>query len=161
MGSLPEDAEMITPAQSRAARGLVEWSQSDLALRADLAESTIRSFEKGRRPLTMKNLAGVRHALEAAGVQFIDGNGGGPGVRLSSGAAPPSKAARKAAAAQAEKAAGEAIDRVLRRTAQPPAVKASRKRKLTKVPAELTDAAEPGEARGRPGDADADSGMDG
>lgn len=146
---------MITPAQSRAARGLIEWSQVELALRAELAESTIRSFEKGRRTLTMKNIAGVRRALEAAGVQFIDGNGGGPGVRLASEAGPPSKAGRKAAAEQAEKAAGEAIDRVLRRTSHPPAVKASRKRKLTKLPSELTDAGEPGDRWGRPDDPDA------
>ena len=32
--------------------------------------------------LTVANDLAVRHALEAAGVEFIDDNGGGPGVRL-------------------------------------------------------------------------------
>jgi len=32
--------------------------------------------------MTVPNDMAVRRALEAAGVQFIDGNGGGPGVRL-------------------------------------------------------------------------------
>ena len=72
----------ITPAQSRAARGLLAWSQIDLADRASLGQSTIRDFEKGRRVPTAKYLATVRRTLEAAGVIFIDGNEEGPGVRL-------------------------------------------------------------------------------
>ena len=73
---------MIDPSQSRAARGLLEWSQEDLAKRAHLGLSTIRDFENGRRVPTVNNLAGIRRALEDAGVEFIDENGGGPGVRL-------------------------------------------------------------------------------
>lgn len=73
---------MITPAQSRAARGLVEWSQQELAERSNLSESTIRDFEKGRRVPSVNNLAAIARALETAGVQFIDQNGGGPGVRM-------------------------------------------------------------------------------
>ena len=72
----------LTPAQSRAARGLLEWSQSELAARSNLSESTVRDFEKGRRLPTINNLDAVRRALEAAGVEFIAENGGGPGVRL-------------------------------------------------------------------------------
>jgi transcriptional regulator with XRE-family HTH domain len=73
---------MLTPEQSRAARGLVEWSQDELATRAHLGLSTIRDFEKGRRVPTTNNLAAIKRALEAAGVVFIPENGGGPGVRL-------------------------------------------------------------------------------
>ena len=73
---------MLTPEQSRAARGLVEWSQEELASRANLGPSTIRDFEKGRRVPTINNLAAIQRALEAAGVVFISQNGGGPGVRL-------------------------------------------------------------------------------
>lgn len=74
----------ITPAQSRAARGLLDWSQSRLAEESNLSESTIRDFEKGRRVPTVNNLAAVRTALEKAGVVFVAENGGGPGVRLKS-----------------------------------------------------------------------------
>jgi transcriptional regulator with XRE-family HTH domain len=72
----------LTPAQSRAARGLVDWSQSELGRRSNLSESTIRDFEKGRRLPSLNNLAAIRSALESAGVIFIDQNGEGPGVRL-------------------------------------------------------------------------------
>jgi transcriptional regulator with XRE-family HTH domain len=70
----------IEPEQSRAARGLLDWSQTDLGARANLSESTIRDFEKGRRVPTVNNLAAIRAALEVAGVEFT--NGEQPGVRL-------------------------------------------------------------------------------
>lgn len=70
----------ITPAQSRAARGLLDWSQTELGTRANLSESTVRDFEKGRRLPAINNLAAIRRALEAAGVEFT--NGDQPGVRL-------------------------------------------------------------------------------
>ena len=73
---------MLTPAQSRAARGLVEWSQSELAVKSNLSESTIRDFEKGRRVPSVNNLTAVKSALESAGVVFVEANGDGPGVRL-------------------------------------------------------------------------------
>ncbi|MCK1459618.1 helix-turn-helix transcriptional regulator [Bradyrhizobium sp. 2] len=72
----------MTPAQSRAARGLVDWSQSELGERSNLSESTIRDFEKGRRIPGPNNLAAMRIALEGAGVLFIEENGEGAGVRL-------------------------------------------------------------------------------
>ncbi|MFG1374164.1 helix-turn-helix transcriptional regulator [Xanthobacter oligotrophicus] len=73
---------MVTPAQSRAARGLLDWSQAELAERSNLGQSTIRNFEKGRRIPSINNVAAIRAALEAAGVLFIEQNGNGPGVRL-------------------------------------------------------------------------------
>ncbi|HEV2559322.1 MAG TPA: helix-turn-helix transcriptional regulator [Microvirga sp.] len=73
---------MIQPAQSRAARGLLDWSQQELASRSNLGESTIRDFEKGRRVPSPNNLAAVMRALESAGVEFIPENGSGAGVRL-------------------------------------------------------------------------------
>jgi len=72
----------ILPAQVRAARGLVSWSQEDLAEAAKVGLSTVRDFEAGRRRPMRNNLAAIRTALEAAGVQFIPENGGGAGVRL-------------------------------------------------------------------------------
>lgn len=72
----------MTPEQSRGARGLLGWSQQKLAHQSGVGLSTIRDFEKGRHAFTAKNQAAVRGALEAAGVEFIAENGGGPGVRL-------------------------------------------------------------------------------
>ncbi|MBV8897076.1 MAG: helix-turn-helix transcriptional regulator [Acidobacteriaceae bacterium] len=73
----------LTPEQSRAGRGLLDWSQTELGTRANLSESTIRDFEKGRRVPTTNNLAAIQRALEAAGVEFT--NGGQPGVRMRKG----------------------------------------------------------------------------
>jgi transcriptional regulator with XRE-family HTH domain len=72
----------MTPEQSRAARGLLDWSQAELAARSNLSESTIRDFEKGRRVPSINNMAAIRRALESVGVEFIDGDH--PGVRLKS-----------------------------------------------------------------------------
>jgi transcriptional regulator with XRE-family HTH domain len=75
----------LNPAQSRAARGLLEWSQSELAAQSNLSESTIRDFEKGRRLPTINNLDAIQRAFEKAGVEFIPENGSGAGVRMKKG----------------------------------------------------------------------------
>ena len=72
----------LSAAQSRAARGLLDWSQTELASRSNLSESTIRDFEKGRRVPSPNNLAAVARAIEAAGLEFIPENGGGAGIRF-------------------------------------------------------------------------------
>ncbi|KQT82082.1 hypothetical protein ASG51_20260 [Methylobacterium sp. Leaf465] len=72
----------LTPEQSRAARGLLDWPQTELAKAADLSESTVRDFEKGRRVPSVNNLKALRAALEEAGIIFIPSNGEGAGVRL-------------------------------------------------------------------------------
>lgn len=76
---------MITPAQSRAGRALVNWSQPELAAASGCSVSTIRDFETSKRVPIANNLAALRSALESAGVNFLaDGEAvdGGPGVRL-------------------------------------------------------------------------------
>lgn len=73
---------MISPMQCRAARGLLDWSQQELADRANVGIVTIRQLEAGTHEPRRSTLQVVRIAFESAGVQFIDGNGGGPGVRL-------------------------------------------------------------------------------
>lgn len=62
----------LSSSQSRAARGLLNWSQTQLATASNLSESTIRDFEKGRRIPAINNLAAIKRALEDAGVQFLE-----------------------------------------------------------------------------------------
>ncbi|MCK8787998.1 helix-turn-helix transcriptional regulator [Roseomonas sp. NAR14] len=69
-----------SPAQVRAARALLDWSQSDLAQRAQVSLSTVRDFEAGRRQPMRNNLDAMQRALEGAGVAFT--NGGEPGVKM-------------------------------------------------------------------------------
>jgi transcriptional regulator with XRE-family HTH domain len=75
----------ISPAQSRAARALVTLTQVRLARLANVTESMVRDFEKGRRMPTIDELKAIRSALEAKGVEFIVEIGGQPGVRLRTG----------------------------------------------------------------------------
>jgi len=74
----------LTSAQIRAARALLRWLARDLARESGLGVATIRRAElaEGETSMTAVNNMAVRHALETAGVEFIDENGGGPGVRL-------------------------------------------------------------------------------
>ena len=73
---------MITPSQSRAARGLLGWTQADLAKAASVGVVTVRQFEGGNADPRPATLTVMRQALEAAGVLFIERNGGGAGVRM-------------------------------------------------------------------------------
>ena len=70
--------------QVKAARALLGWSQERLADAADVSIPTIKRLEAHDGPLGGRNETGtkIRLALERAGVEFIDENGGGPGVRL-------------------------------------------------------------------------------
>jgi transcriptional regulator with XRE-family HTH domain len=74
----------LTSAQIRAARSLIRWSAEDLARESSLSVATIRRAElaNGETSMTAANNLAVRRVLEAAGVEFIEENGGGPGVRL-------------------------------------------------------------------------------
>ena len=73
---------MILSAQCRAARGLLDWSQQKLADRAGVGVVTVRQLEADAHQPRRATLGVVRRCFEAAGVEFIDPNGGGPGVRL-------------------------------------------------------------------------------
>jgi len=77
----------LTSAQIRAARALLRWSANVLARHSKLGIATIRRAElaEAETKLTAANDQAVRSALEAAGVEFIDENGGGVGVRLRKG----------------------------------------------------------------------------
>jgi len=61
---------------------MLAWNQGQLADAANVSRMTVVEFEGGRRAPHSNNLAAIRTALEAAGVEFIEQNGGGPGVRL-------------------------------------------------------------------------------
>lgn len=72
---------MVTSAQIRAARALLDWTVRDLAERAGVHRNTItRAETDATGPGTAH--AAIKAALESAGVQFIEPNGGGAGVRL-------------------------------------------------------------------------------
>jgi transcriptional regulator with XRE-family HTH domain len=74
--------DTITPGQCKAARALLDLTQGELADAAMLGLSTIVDFEKERRQVSIVAIRAIRHALATRGVEFIDENGGGPGVRL-------------------------------------------------------------------------------
>lgn len=74
----------MTRDQMRAARVLLRWTAGDLAQRSEVGLSTIKRTEAAEGPmrLTAANTSAIRRALEDGGIEFIDPNGGGPGVRL-------------------------------------------------------------------------------
>ncbi|WP_459677880.1 helix-turn-helix domain-containing protein [Acidisoma sp. 7E03] len=71
----------MSPSQCRAARGLIDWTQKQLAEAASVGLSTVKAFEGGTSTPMANNLKAMQSALEGAGVQFIPENGGGAGVR--------------------------------------------------------------------------------
>jgi len=77
----------LTSAQIRAARALIRWSAQQLAEASAVGVTTIRRAELtgSETKLTRVNDQAIRRTLEAAGVEFIDAEGGGPGVRLRQG----------------------------------------------------------------------------
>ncbi|WP_209443495.1 helix-turn-helix domain-containing protein [Falsiroseomonas frigidaquae] len=61
---------------------MLNLRREDLAKVATVGHSTLFDFESGKRQPHPRTLDAIRAALEAAGVEFIAENGGGPGVRL-------------------------------------------------------------------------------
>ncbi|WP_081497732.1 helix-turn-helix domain-containing protein [Caulobacter sp. AP07] len=82
--------ESLTAGQIRAARGLLDWSQPQLAEAAKLSLPTIRRMEGPLGPgrSTVANIEAVRRAFEEAGVVFVvagEISAGGLGVRFKIG----------------------------------------------------------------------------
>lgn len=80
-------ATVLTGSQIRAARALLKWSGQDLAERCGVSYPAIQRAERvdDMPNMQTKNLLAIKGALEAGGVQFVDGpysGDGGPGVRL-------------------------------------------------------------------------------
>jgi transcriptional regulator with XRE-family HTH domain len=72
---------MVTSAQIRAARGLVNWTVRNLAEQAGVHRNTVTRAETDATGPGHATAA-IRAALETAGVEFIAENGGGAGVRM-------------------------------------------------------------------------------
>ena len=72
----------VTSAQVRMARAALDWTVRDLAEATGLHRNTITNIEVGRYAGDAKTLALIAKVLARAGIEFIDENGGGPGVRL-------------------------------------------------------------------------------
>ena len=77
----------VSTEQVKAARALLRWSQSDLANASKISIPTIKRLEASAGEIggLSATTAAIRAALEAAGVAFIEENGGGAGVRLRKG----------------------------------------------------------------------------
>ena len=85
MPDLP--ARMITGAQIRGARGMLNWDVKTLAERSGVSEATVRRGEMADDVPTMRadNLNAIQRVMEAAGILFLDEadvRTGGPGVRI-------------------------------------------------------------------------------
>lgn len=76
---------MLLPCQCRAARGLLDWTQEELASRAGVSRSTVREFEHARHVLQAASAERIVAAFEGAGVVLTSEDGGGAGVRFRAG----------------------------------------------------------------------------
>jgi transcriptional regulator with XRE-family HTH domain len=74
----------FTPAQCRAARALLNWTQEDLVRECKITKKTIADFERGATSPRSQTLIQIIAAFEAAGIEFI--NGGSPGARIAGSA---------------------------------------------------------------------------
>ncbi len=94
----------ITSQQVKAARSLLGWNSVRLAEAAGIGKATVWRLESVDGPLggEPETVAKIIGALEAAGVEFLDGRG----VQLRSGAKPPAAASKPAAAKKAPKPRG-------------------------------------------------------
>ena len=77
---------MLTGEQIRGARAMLRWDQAKLANESSVSLPTIKRLEKmaGEVSGNVSTVRAIQAALETAGIEFIDPNGGGPGVRLKS-----------------------------------------------------------------------------
>jgi transcriptional regulator with XRE-family HTH domain len=76
---------MITPGQIRAARGLLNWTQAQLARAAGLSQVAVKNLERGRTDPRASTLTAIQEAFDRADVVFLDRGdirNGGSGVRF-------------------------------------------------------------------------------
>jgi DNA-binding XRE family transcriptional regulator len=79
-----QNTPILSPELCRAARGLLDWTQSDLAHAAEVSRSTIRDFEGHRHEIHRATSAQLRRAFEENAVVFVSIDDVGPGVCLKS-----------------------------------------------------------------------------
>jgi transcriptional regulator with XRE-family HTH domain len=72
---------ILLPVQCRMARAALDLGVRELAAAAKLSIDTVSRFERGDE-LKERTVEALHRTLVAAGIEFIDENGGGPGVRL-------------------------------------------------------------------------------
>ena len=70
----------LNPAQCRAARALLNWSQEDLVRASGITKKTIADLERGATTPRAQTLDQILAAFKAAGIEFLHGNR--PGVRF-------------------------------------------------------------------------------
>ncbi|MBN9469978.1 MAG: helix-turn-helix transcriptional regulator [Bosea sp.] len=88
---------MITPAQMRAGRALLGWSQQQLAAAAKIGLASVNNYERGASDPRLSTLREARDAMAKAGVIFIEPAGGeGEGAKLASPSPVKSEGARMA-----------------------------------------------------------------
>jgi len=73
---------ILLPEQCRAARGLLNWTQAQLAEYAGVSRSTVRDFERGRHEPHRATEALLIRALERGGIRLLPAEREGPGVRM-------------------------------------------------------------------------------
>ena len=80
----PKEGLVLSSELVRAARSLLRWDQRDLEAASSVSLPTIKRLESkpGIMAAHPATLLALRRAFETAGIEFIDENGGGPGVRL-------------------------------------------------------------------------------
>ena len=91
-----DDFKLITGSQLRAARALLRWTQDDLAHSSQVAVATITEAEGDDGPISVSaaDARALRIALERAGIEFIDENGAGVGVRFAKRSGKPDEGLR-------------------------------------------------------------------
>ena len=76
--------KIVTAAQLRAARALLNWSQNDLAGASLVSRTAIAEIEREAREPYERTMRDLVHAFELAGVEFLDKGASGRGVRFKS-----------------------------------------------------------------------------
>lgn len=71
----------MVPIQCKMARVALGLGVRELAELADVSPDTVARLERGEA-LKERTVGAIRATLEKAGVEFIEENGGGPGLRL-------------------------------------------------------------------------------
>lgn len=66
--------DMITAAQIRAARALLNWKQTDLATASGVSEMSVKNLERGNTDPRVSTLSAIENAFTVAGIEFIETN---------------------------------------------------------------------------------------